>query len=203
MTRALSYGITLFTLLILIGAAGTGFFHFGNEPDTSNLDNTVEDTSGITPGESFWWEMKQTEKNHLGLVQKEPPLQMDNSLERENLKRRYTLLNDRDKMFYVYLLSHGNFVGYFTAQGKVSSVNSKLTNPEQVFEIPRCRDHNTGNNCYPVTASPQMDGSYGTNGDAVFFFTTDGRYVEWNGQYLISDYQLPNIQPIKFTKSVE
>jgi hypothetical protein len=128
---------------------------------------------------------------------------MSSSLERENLKKRYKMLNDRDKMFYVYLLSHGNFVGYFTAQGKVSSVNSKLTNPEQVFRVPEC-DWRKGaeGGCYKTTSSPQMDGSYGTNGDGVFFFTTDGKYVEWNGQYLISDYQLPNIQPVKFTKSV-
>jgi hypothetical protein len=35
--------------------------------------------------------------------------------------------------------------------------------------------------------SPQEDGSYGTNGDAIFFFSTDGTYFEWNGKYLLAD----------------
>lgn len=30
--------------------------------------------------------------------------------------------------------------------------------------------------CFKTVESPQMDGSYGTNGAAIFFFTTSG---EW------------------------
>jgi hypothetical protein len=35
-----------------------------------------------------------------------------------------------------------------------------------------------------------MDGSYGSNGDAIFFFTTSGEYVEWNGKYVVSEEPL-------------
>jgi len=48
-----------------------------------------------------------------------------------------------------------------------------------------------------VIPSPAEDGSYGTNGDAVFFFTTDGAYVEWNGSYMLAD------QPLKLTTQPE
>jgi hypothetical protein len=32
-----------------------------------------------------------------------------------------------------------------------------------------------------------VDGSYGTNDNGIFFFTTDGKYIEWTGTYLYSD----------------
>ena len=32
-----------------------------------------------------------------------------------------------------------------------------------------------------------VDGSYGENDTGIFFFTTDGKYVEWTGTYLYSD----------------
>jgi len=41
-----------------------------------------------------------------------------------------------------------------------------------------------------IVDSPQLDGSYGTNGDGIFFFTTEGAYVEWNGEYMVSDFPL-------------
>ncbi len=39
-----------------------------------------------------------------------------------------------------------------------------------------------------------MDGSYGTNGDGIFFFLTDDTYMEWAGKYLLCD------NPIKLTQ---
>jgi hypothetical protein len=32
-----------------------------------------------------------------------------------------------------------------------------------------------------------VDGSYGENDNGIFFFTIDGKYVEWTGTYLYSD----------------
>ena len=34
---------------------------------------------------------------------------------------------------------------------------------------------------------PDVDGSYGENDNGIFFFTTDGKYVEWGGTYFYSD----------------
>lgn len=112
-------------------------------------------------------------------------------MERQNLRRRYETLNDQNQQFHVYLMSHGNVVSYYVAQGKVSSVNSKLTQPQQIVED--SGDHYDGEQNDHVVSSPQLDGSYGTNGDAIFFFTTDGSYVEWNGEYLVSERPM-NIQ---------
>lgn len=138
--------------------------------------------------------MRITEDNQLGLVQAQPPFTMERSLERENLIRRYEYLNDQNNVHHVYLISNdGKVIEYSVAQGKVSSVNSKLTNDNQVVRIPECKSHNEGNDCWKVVESPQMDGSYGTNGDAIFWFTPDGHYMEWNGLYVVSE-EPKNIQ---------
>ena len=35
--------------------------------------------------------------------------------------------------------------------------------------------------------SNNVDGSYGSNDNGIFFFTPDGKYIEWTGTYLYSD----------------
>jgi hypothetical protein len=48
-----------------------------------------------------------------------------------------------------------------------------------------------------------MDGSYGTNGNAIFFFTTAGVYVEWNGEYMMADQPLQLATPPELTMTVK
>jgi len=79
---------------------------------------------------------------------------------------------------------------FMPIRGKVSSVNSRLTTGEQIVDDP-WRYQSGGR----VVESPQLDGSYGTNGDAIFFFTTEGVYVEWNGLYMLCDQPLALTTP--------
>jgi hypothetical protein len=157
---------------------------------TNNAGNELEkaaDLTDIKVGDTFGFEQKFTEKNQQRLVKANPNPTLDRSLERENLIRRYEFLNDQNKIFYVYLIDYGKVMGYYTAKGKISSVNSRLTQEEQVIRGKHgCCDSNKN----VVVGSPQLDGSYGTNGDGIFFFTTEGAYVEWNGMYLVSDFPL-------------
>ena len=82
----------------------------------------------------------------------------------------------------------------YVCKGKVSSVNSKLTTQEQIVDDPYGRSYDVGGK---VVESPDLDGSYGSNGDAIFFFTTDGAYIEWPGVYHLSDFPLRlTTQPI-------
>lgn len=162
--------------------------------------NTVTDSA---VGTAYWLEQKTTEAIQQQLIKANPIPNVEQSLERENLKRKFDVLNDRDKVFHVYLVSYGKVMAYYTAQGKVSSVNSKLTNPEQVWRIPGCDEHNSGNNCWVTTDAPQLDGSYGSNGDGKFFFTTDGAYVESNLKYIVSERQLNIRDQVQLTKEVE
>jgi len=195
----------IITLSILFATASAPAIFGDWEAPDDKADNLNEDqgidTSQIQLGTSWLSEAKATEANQQNLIKKEPIPKMENSLERENLRRRYQTLNDRDKVFHVYLMSYGKVVSYFTAKGKVSSVNSKLTQPEQIVQDTGRSGHGEQND--HVVSSPQLDGSYGTNGDGVFFYTTDGSYVEWNGEYMVSERPL-NIQtPVALEKDVE
>ena len=144
-------------------------------------------------------EAKLTEENQNRLLTASPPPKLDKSLERENLVRRLELLNDENKIFYIYLVSYGKVMAEYVARGKVSSVNSKLTTQEQIVDDPYGRSYEVGGK---VVESPDLDGSYGTNGDAVFFFTTDGAYVEWAGEYMISDFPLQLTTPPMLIREV-
>lgn len=192
---------------VVLLAALAGCSGVDDSGDGSKLaKDTGANVTDVGLGESYWYEIMYTEKNQQNLVKKRPPFQMDDSLERQNLIRRYKYLNDQNNEHYVYLMSHGKVVTWFMAQGKVSSTNSKLTNDKQIVVDQRCLEttHNDAEDgCFKTVESPQMDGSYGTNGDGIFFFTTDGRYVEWNGEYVVSEQPL-NIQtPVSLTKKVD
>ena len=123
------------------------------------------------------------------------PTDIDYSLERYNLIRRaYWVNGQREKanalpceiakpLGYVVLMTEsGSVVGKFTVDGKVSSLNSFLTPDSEYYEILYGGDFSRENNWLA-----DIDGSYGENDNGIFFFTIDGKYVEWNGTYLYSD----------------
>lgn len=123
------------------------------------------------------------------------PTDIDYSLERYNLiKRAYWVNGMRDKaralptpiadmpLGYIVLLTEsGSVVGRFVVDGKVSSLNSFLTPDSEYYEKSggKCSSRNNW--------LPDVDGSYGSNDTGIFFFTTDGKYIEWTGTYLYSD----------------
>ncbi len=144
-------------------------------------------------GKTTALEMEQTEENHARLVGAVPPPKMTTSQERKNLVERLKRFNTDSKVSYIYLIDFGKIMAFYTVKGKVSSVNSLLTTPDQI--VTRYR---TGNGTHHIVIpSPDLDGSYGSNGDAVFFFCTDGTYVEWNGRYMLCD------KPLKLTQQPE
>jgi hypothetical protein len=119
--------------------------------------------------------------------QNQPVPTITHSVERDNLIRRTNLWNNPNKISYIYLLSeNGIIMGFFPIQGKVSSVNSFLTPDLQVVD--------RATTFAQVVDAPDIDGTYGTNGSAIFFYLTDGTYMEWNGRYLLCD------NPIKLTQ---
>lgn len=144
-------------------------------------------------GESTMAEMSLTEQNHQRLVAAVPAPRLETSLERTQLSDRLERFNDESKVSYIYLLSHyGQVIAFYPIKGKVSSVNSKLTTQEQIIDDP-VGYRESGS---LVIESPSLDGSYGTNGDAVFFFHAEtDAYIEWNGLYMLVD------QPMKLTSA--
>lgn len=143
-------------------------------------------------------EQQRTEINQSKLLKSQPPVSLDWSLERENINKRTTLWNDSNKVSYIYLVDYGKVMAFYTIKGKVSSVNSQITNPEQI--VTRSRG---GHWIEVVIPSPAEDGSYGTNGDAIFFFTTDGTYVEWAGSYMLADKPLKLSTPPQLIQQVD
>lgn len=122
------------------------------------------------------------------------PSDIDYSLERYNLiKRAYWVNGQREKantlicaidkpLGYIVLFTEsGAVVGSFIVDGKVSSLNSYLTPDSEYYEW-SCESYSAVNEWLP-----DVDGTYGYNDNGIFFFTTDGKYVEWTGTYLYSD----------------
>lgn len=123
------------------------------------------------------------------------PTDIDYSLERYNLIRRaYWVNGQREKALsvecpvqkplgYIILLTdNGGILGSFVVDGKVTSLNSFLT-PDSTYV-------DSGK----ILAD--VDGSYGENDSGIFFFTPDGKYLEWTGTYLYSDIPFEVEQPI-------
>jgi len=185
--------ILLLAVVGMIALAGCAESQSTSEAEELG-ESTGNNIENVNPGASYQYEVKVTEKNQMQLVQSQPPFQMESSLERENLIRRYQYLNDENNVHHVYAMSNdGKVIGYWVAQGKVSSVNSKLTNDAQIVKAPQMDGGAWDYDGLFKVESPQMDGSYGTNGNAIFFFTTSGNYVEFNGRYVVSEEPM-NIQ---------
>jgi hypothetical protein len=134
------------------------------------------------------------------LSQNQPtPTDIDYSLERYNLiKRAYWVNGQREKantlvcavekpLGYIVLFTDaGGVVGSFVVDGKVSSLNSFLTPESMYYEC--VGDYVAGGTTGQENEwIPDVDGSYGENDAGIFFFTTDGKYIEWTGTYLYSD----------------
>lgn len=151
-----------------------------------------------TPGPTQELESRLTESNQARLIAACPPPEIENSLERENLKRRIEFLNDAEKELYVALLSNdGKVLATYVTNGKVSSLNSYITTNEQIVKDPY--GYGEGRQGQ-VVESPDLDGSYGWNNEGIFFFTTDGAYIEWSGLYLESSQPFTlNTPPVLVT----
>jgi len=138
-------------------------------------------------------EQMLTENNQATLDKNQPAPTFTYSQERANLIKKLNLTANPNLLGYVYLMgANGQVVANYTVKGKVSSLNSLLTTPQQ---IQACDQGSAGNGCI-TTDSPDMDGSYGPNPSGIFFFTTSGAYVEWSGPYLYSN------QPLNITTAV-
>jgi len=150
------------------------FFLFSS----SSCDDT-NDTSALK-------EQQQTEVNQTQLNQTQPAPRITWSLERDNLTKRFKLQNDRAVSFFMYIFIEGisEPIGYYQVN-KISSVNSQLTNTMQIVDDPF--KYQSGGQVLP---SPAEDGSYGTNGDAIFGFTPEGIYIETNMKYITSTVPL-------------
>lgn len=144
-------------------------------------------------------ETQQLNANQNKLSQAVPIPQLSTSQERLNIKRRAELFDQENKVSYIYLVNYGKVMAFYTVKGKVSSLRSYMTPQEKVVTSKGndCSQYESGCTNGYIVQAPDVDGSYGENVDGVFFFTTEGIYVEWKGDYMMAD------QPLKLTTQPE
>ena len=144
-----------------------------------------EQTSDVEKQQSITKDLQQSQPT---------PTDIDYSLERYNLIRRaYWVNGQREKALslpcpvekplgYVVLMLEGvGVVGNYVIDGKVSSLNSFLTPDSEYYE------YSAGETSKKNNWLADVVGSYGENDNGIFFFTTDGKYIEWTGTYIYSD----------------
>lgn len=188
--KKLQKGFTLIELLVVIAIIGilvsVVLAAFTNKADAGWFTSSK-------PAET-----KTTEQIQRNLLNAVPIPQLENSLERENVSKRAQIFNKADKISYIYLVSYGKVMSFFTVKGKVSSLRSYMVPTEKLIEAGGgpCTYDSSESACYTVSA-PDIDGTYGENANGIFFFTTEGAYVEWKGDYMMSD------QPLKLTTTPE
>lgn len=177
MKKFLSLFLTTACMLCVLTGCG--------EPSTGGTAQNINDTKAVTDE----------------LTSSQPtPMDIDYSLERYNLIRRaYWVNGQREKanalpcavekpLGYIVLFAGNTTVGRFIVDGKVSSLNSFLS-PDYV-------ETGYGSGATVNTELADVDGSYGENDFGIFFFTPDGKYVEWTGEYLYSDIPFEVDSPV-------
>lgn len=172
-----------------------------------------EDITSTPPSPSAYQSDSAKTEAAQQAVQKAVPIPtITQSIERQNIAKRATTFDVQNKTSYVYLISYGKVMAFYTIIGKVSSLNSYMTPLDQLVNASGapCTRNQDGNGtagyswepCYPVS-SPDIDGAYGDNADGIFFFTTDGNYVEYRGDYMMSDAPLQLSTPPELVRSVK
>lgn len=184
--------LTMVLATIMVVCLFTGCSVESSETHTYNTRDDINNTTEVASS----------------LAERQPtPTDIDYSLERYNLIRRaYWVNGQREKantlvcviekpLGYIALFTEsGAVVGKFIVDGKVSSLNSYLTPDSEWYEQEYWGDGDSRNGANDWLAD--VDGSYGENDAGIFFFTPDGKYVEWTGTYLYSDIPFEIDNPV-------
>lgn len=150
-----------------------------------------------TTTQNYKTESQTMKEAQSAMVTQVPIPKITTSVERKNVAKRAELFNVENKISYIYLVNYGRVMAFYTVKGKVSSLRSYLAPMEKIVRPDGSENcWMSSENCIVVEA-PDLDGTYGENVAGVFFFTTEGAYVETQMDYLMSD------QPLKLTTQPE
>lgn len=102
----------------------------------------------------------------------------------ENIKARLELTSDPGLTGFVLLMNEaGQPIMYTGIKGKITSSGKRLTAPHRVS----AHGNMSRGYAYVDTVTPSDEGTWGSSSPYVYFWTTTGQYVQWNGKYLYSD----------------
>lgn len=183
--------LKIFTLVLCIATLALALTACFPDVEPTDVDKTIEVAKTLSEAQPT-------------------PTDIEYSLERYNLiKRAYWVNGQREKAMavpcaverplgYVVLMTEsGAVVGRFEVDGKVTSLNSYLTPDSEYYE------HSSGSSTVYNDWLADVDGSYGSNDDGIFFFTPDGRYIEFSGLYLYSDIPFKIANPVVSIEEVD
>jgi len=130
-------------------------------------------------------EQNKVEENQKRLMAETDIPILKTSLERKAIRKRLEIFEDENKVSYIYLISFGKVMAFYPIKGKVTSGSKRLTTNEKL-------EYGDGGewNAQFVMESPSLDGTYGSSDAYIFFWTTDGTYIQWNDCYMIADRPL-------------
>ena len=100
----------------------------------------------------------------------------------DNIKRRLVLTSNPGQIGFILLMNEmGQPVLYTSVKGKITSGSKRLTTPDRASA-----SWGGGQNTV-VRAAPSDEGTWGSSGEYIFFWTMNDEYVQWNGKYMYSD----------------
>ena len=106
-------------------------------------------------------------------------IQFSENSEIENITRRLKLTSNPGQIGFILLMNEmGQPVMYSSVKGKITSGSKRLTSPEK---------HELVGGDYELATAPSDEGTYGSSDPYIYFWDTNGQYVQWNGKYLYSD----------------
>jgi hypothetical protein len=175
----------------------------------AGISFSIDWTPKTIAEDPFEAELNKISKNQERMLQSIPIPELQTSSERKNVAKRAEIFNNEEKISYIYLVSYGKIMAFYTVKGKVSSLQSYLAPLEQMVDYRgRKCDGSWSNSCNSsegsyIVSAPDIDGTYGENVEGIFFFTTEGAYVEWKGDYMMSDQPLKLSQEPMLIREVE
>lgn len=119
----------------------------------------------------------------------------------DNIKRRLELTSSPGALGFIVLLNQsGQPILYEGVRGKITSGSKRLTKP---FGVLTFGNGNGGSSGLQVP-SPSDEGTWGSSGDYIFYWNTNGEYRQWSGAYLYSDkpFRL-RIEPLLLSAEVK
>lgn len=106
-------------------------------------------------------------------------IQFTDNAEIENIKRRIEITAHPGKLGFIMLMNEaGQPIAYEGVKGKVTSGGKRLTSPDR---------YTTQGTNGSIRVAPSDEGTWGTSGEYIFYWTTNDEYRQWNGKYLYSD----------------
>jgi hypothetical protein len=106
----------------------------------------------------------------------------------DNIKKRLELMSKPGVLMYIVLLNQaGQPIMYEGVVSKITSSGKQLTKP---YNVSRKSQPAGVADTYLIEQAPSDNGLWGSSGNYIFYWNTEGAYRQWSGDYILSDKPL-------------